>query len=93
MQVPIGAVTNGVHMPTWLAPEMRSLLRRYVGPDWWDLDGKDGRWEAVYEIPADVLWNLHLDFKRRLLDIAKTRAEHVERLGRFGVDVMPLLGE
>ncbi len=76
MQVPIGAVTNGVHMPTWLAPEMRSLLRRYVGPDWWDLDGKDGRWEAVYEIPADVLWNLHLDFKRRLLDMAKTRSEH-----------------
>jgi len=33
-QVPIGAVTNGVHMPTWVAPEIAELLRRYVSPDW-----------------------------------------------------------
>src|SRR6202140_4421266 len=45
-QVPIGSVTNGVHMPTWVAPEVRGLLRRYVGPDWGDLDGRDGRWQA-----------------------------------------------
>jgi starch phosphorylase len=74
-QVPIGSVTNGVHMPTWIAPEIADLLRRYVGPDWWDLDGRDGRWQAVFEIPAPVLWVTHLDLKRRLIEFAKRRSE------------------
>jgi glycogen phosphorylase len=74
-QVPIGSVTNGVHMPTWVAPEIAALLSRYVGPDWWDLDGADGRWQAVFEIPAAELWATHVELKRRLLGIAKVRGE------------------
>src|SRR5438309_1910949 len=73
-QVPISSVTNGVHMPTWVAPEIAALLRRYVGPDWWDLDGQDGRWQAVFEIPAADLWAVHLELKRNLLQVARSRA-------------------
>jgi glycogen phosphorylase len=79
-QIPIGSVTNGVHMPTWIAPEITELLRRYVGPDWWDLDGRDGRWQAVHEIPAADLWALHLALKRRLLEFAKKRSENSKEL-------------
>ena len=74
-QVPIGSVTNGVHMPTWIAPAIRDLLRGYVGPDWWDLDGADGRWEAVSAIPAAELWAIHVELKRKLLDKAKLRSD------------------
>jgi starch phosphorylase len=74
-QVPIGSVTNGVHMPTWIAPAIRDLLRRYVGPDWWDLDGADGRWEAVLEIPAAELWAIHVELKRKLLEKAMLRSD------------------
>jgi glycogen phosphorylase len=79
-QVPIGSVTNGVHMPTWIAPEIADLLRRYVGPDWWDLDGRDGRWQAVMEIPAAELWAIHLDLKRHLINFAKKRSENAKEL-------------
>jgi starch phosphorylase len=79
-QVPIGSVTNGVHMPTWLAPEIAELLKRYVGPDWWDLDGKDGRWQAVFEIPAAELWGVHLDLKKQLLAVAKARSVEAEAM-------------
>ena len=79
-QVPIGSVTNGVHMPTWMSPELAAILSRYVGPDWWDLDGRDGRWQAVYEIPAADLWAVHVEMKRRLLEIVKVRGESVESL-------------
>ena len=79
-QVPIGSVTNGVHMPTWMSPELAAILSRYVGPDWWDLDGRDGRWQAVYEIPAADLWALHIEMKRRLLEMVKVRGENVEAL-------------
>src|SRR6185312_2985451 len=74
-QVPIGSVTNGVHMPTWVAPELADILARFVGPDWWDLDGRDGRWQAVLEIPAAELWALHVELKRRLLELVLVRGE------------------
>jgi glycogen phosphorylase len=77
-QVPIGSVTNGVHMPTWVAPEIAELLHRYVGPDWWDLDGNDGRWHAVFEIPAAELWAVHLELKKQLLGVAKARSVEAE---------------
>jgi starch phosphorylase len=79
-QIPIGSVTNGVHMPTWIAPEIAELLRRFVGPDWWDLDGRDGRWQAVHEIPASDLWAIHLDLKRRLIEFAGRRSENSKEL-------------
>ena len=79
-QVPIGSVTNGVHMPTWMAPEIASILSRFVGPDWWDLDGRDGRWQAVFEIPAADLWAVHKDLKGRLFEMVKVRAENTEEL-------------
>ena len=74
-QVPIGSVTNGVHMPTWVAPELAELLARYVGPDWWDLDPADGRWHAVFEIAAGDLWSIHCELKTALLAFASERAE------------------
>ena len=33
-QVPIGHITNGVHVQTWLAPQMRQVYDRHLGPDW-----------------------------------------------------------
>ena len=33
-QVPIGHITNGVHVRTWLAPQMRQVYDRHLGPDW-----------------------------------------------------------
>src|SRR5690348_12816937 len=79
-QVPIGSVTNGVHMPTWVASEVAALLSRFVGPDWWDLDPADGRWHAVHEIPPAELWAIHCDLKRRLLEVAQERAETSHKL-------------
>ena len=32
-EVPIGHITNGIHVHTWLAPQMRSLFDRHIGPD------------------------------------------------------------
>ena len=74
-QVPIGSVTNGVHMPTWVASEIAALLGRFVGPDWWDLDPSDGRWHAIDEIPAHELWAIHGELKRRLFVLSDERAE------------------
>src|SRR5439155_1551503 len=33
-QVPVGHITNGVHVLSWLAPQMRQLYDRHLAPDW-----------------------------------------------------------
>lgn len=73
-EVPIGAITNGVHMPTWLAPSIAELLSEYVDPRWSDLDPDDERWAGVSEIPDEELWSMHQTLRRRLVVLAQVRS-------------------
>jgi starch phosphorylase len=72
---PIVAVTNGVHVPTWVGPAIRDLLERYLDLD---PDNLDGRWgEAVREqmgrIPDHELWAAHQRQKLELAIFARGR--------------------
>jgi glycogen phosphorylase len=76
-RVPIGSVTNGVHMPTWVAGEISDLLREHVDERWWDLDPDDRRWHGVDLIPDRVLWEAHSKLRRTLVHHATTaRGDH-----------------
>lgn len=66
--VPIMAITNGVHLPSWIEPiRMQPLLTRYLGPDWLTEQDRPALWELVDEIPDEELWHLHHDLKVLLL--------------------------
>ncbi|GAC1577635.1 MAG: glycosyltransferase family 1 protein [Candidatus Dormibacteria bacterium] len=73
-EVPIGSITNGVHMPTWLAPTIAELLAEYVDPRWADLDPGDERWRSISEIPDEELWSVHQTLRRRLVVLAQVRS-------------------
>ena len=61
---PIGHVTNGVHLDTWLAPELHELLRSVgVRPE---APPADGSWEAVHELDPEALWRVHSELRERL---------------------------
>jgi starch phosphorylase len=66
-KVPIGSVTNGIHVPTWIAPEMRKLYAKYIGPDWMVRHEDPTLWERVADIPDIELWDVRLSLKRKLL--------------------------
>lgn len=73
-QAPITAITNGVHVPTWISPELKRLLDRYLGEQWWDNHDNPAVWEMVDDIPAQDLWDMHLLQKVRLIDEIRERA-------------------
>lgn len=81
-EVPIGYITNGVHIPSWLAPELAALLDRYLPTDWRERVDDPEVWEKVSEIPDDELWEVRLQLKRRTVDFIRRRVR--EQLWRHG---------
>jgi starch phosphorylase len=73
-QVPITSVTNGVHAPTWIAPELGLLFDRYLGPEWVEKHDDISFWNRVMDIPDEEFWNVHLFLKRKFLAFARERA-------------------
>ena len=47
--VPIGHITNGVHVPSWLAPQMARLYDRHLGAGWQMRSGKADTWRGHRE--------------------------------------------
>ena len=65
-------MTNGVHLPTWLGPELGQLLRERLGAGF-EYQVLNGRFaEAVQSVPDDELWQAHRDQKRRLIEFLRT---------------------
>jgi starch phosphorylase len=56
--VPVGHVTNGVHVPTWMAPPMREMLDRHLAPGWISRQADPGTWAPVESIPDEEMWQL-----------------------------------
>jgi starch phosphorylase len=70
---PILSVTNGVHTPTWVAPEMDKLFSKYLGHDWRNHHDDPTLWERVHDIPDAELWETHQQLKRKMLNFMRER--------------------
>jgi starch phosphorylase len=83
--VPIGHVTNGVHVPSWLAPQMRRLYDRHLGVGWQRVSGAAQTWEAIENVDDGELWETHLSLKGQLFNFARAGArEQADRRGESG---------
>jgi starch phosphorylase len=79
--VPIGHVTNGVHVPTWLGDPMRTLLDRHLGEGWLERADDPATWEPVDAIDDADLWAARGAQRAELVDWARERSV-ADRLGR-----------
>ncbi|TAL62463.1 MAG: alpha-glucan family phosphorylase [Bacteroidetes bacterium] len=73
-EVPIGSITNGIHIPTWTEPKMELLFNKYMGPDWLEDHDKQVIWERVNDIPDQELWQLHYWLKIKLINFIREQA-------------------
>ncbi|KUN81877.1 glycogen phosphorylase [Streptomyces bungoensis] len=75
-EVPITSVTNGVHAPTWVAPEVFRLGARQIGAqraeDALTVGGSE-RWDSVTEIPDQEIWELRRTLREQLVQEVRER--------------------
>ncbi|HEY6304718.1 MAG TPA: alpha-glucan family phosphorylase [Terriglobales bacterium] len=72
--VPIGHITNGVHAPTWLAPQMFRLYDRHLGTGWHLRSSEAQIWEGIDDVDDGELWETHFNLKSRMIEFVRRRA-------------------
>ena len=80
-RIPIGHITNGVHVNTWLAPQMRLVYDRHLGARWAERSS-ERLWETIESIDDGELWEAHQTLKSRLIhEVRRRAAQQAERRG------------
>ena len=64
----VGYVTNGVHFPTWVAPEWDALYTKYFDASFHGDQSNASIWEAIYNVPNDEIWAIRKQLKSKLID-------------------------
>src|SRR6266702_2376519 len=72
-EVPIDSITNGIHTPSWISPEMNALFKRYLGADWGDHVDEEDLWKRIIDIPDEELWQTHVQRKEALINYTRRR--------------------
>lgn len=81
-EIPVGSVTNGIHMQSWVSSEMASLFDRYLNPDWRNDESNPEIWKDVDSIPDSELWRTHERRRERLVAFARQQLRRqLERRG------------
>ncbi len=71
-EVPIGSITNGVHAPTWAAPQWTALARELVGDPLMQLS-EPATWQRLQQVPPDRIWSIRCRLRALLIDDVRRR--------------------
>jgi len=72
--VPIGHITNGVHVPSWLAPQMFRLYDRHLGTGWHLRSSGAKIWDGIDNVDDGELWETHFNLKSQMIEFVRRRA-------------------
>jgi glycogen phosphorylase len=73
-EVPIHAITNGIHTKSWVSRDMAALYDRYLGPRWREFGAANVKvWERTGAIPDEELWRTHERLRARLVAFARNQ--------------------
>jgi starch phosphorylase len=71
--VPIGHITNGVHVQSWVAPQMHLLFDRHLGTDWPTHQRLPETWKGIETVEDAELWETQQVLKARLINFVRNR--------------------
>lgn len=97
---PISFVTNGVHVPTFLAPEWADQFDKFLGFDWSNQASNQAFWRRLDEMPDHLFWSVRQSLKAQMLHLVRFRVSrqhfrnrgseaHLDRLLRYADPVNP----
>jgi len=72
-EVPIGHITNGVHVPSWLSAQMLQLYDRLFPANWFRRLGEPDVWQRIHDCDPGELWETHYALKNLLLQFVRRR--------------------
>ena len=72
--VPISSITNGVHVPSWIAPQKARQYSRHFGQYWHKNQDDPNLWEHIKDIPDEDIWEVHRWLKYKLISSILDRA-------------------
>ena len=75
-QIPIRSVTNGIHAPTWISPELHHLYSKSLSPTWTHTCDDQAMWQRVMDVPDHELWAVRQTMKRKLMGFIRERARN-----------------
>ncbi|MBI4476921.1 MAG: alpha-glucan family phosphorylase, partial [Acidobacteria bacterium] len=71
---PLRAITNGVHVSTWVAPDLAKLFEKHLGADWRERYEDEAFWDRLLEIPDAELWDVRRTLRTNLFAFVRERA-------------------
>ena len=72
-QIPVRSITNGVHVPTWMAGPVFALLDHHFGPGWLDQVDDPALWERLNDIPDAQIWQMRQALRQDLFSFIRER--------------------
>ena len=63
----VGYVTNGVHFPTWVASEWKSLYTKVFDKTFLSDQSNEKIWEAIYNVSDETIWETRQGLKNKLI--------------------------
>jgi starch phosphorylase len=74
---PVKTMTNGIHVSTWIAPDMAGLFERYFGKDWEDHHDELDFWDRISLIPDEKMWAVREALRSYLIAFIRERARQL----------------
>lgn len=72
-EFPISAITNGVHVQSWISRQMSRLFDRYLGTDYLHNADDKNTWKNIHTIPDVEIWHAHQQRKEQLISFVRSR--------------------
>src|SRR5262249_42674683 len=71
---PIAAITNGVHVPTWVSGDMARGFQRHLSRAWRDQYEDEAFWARLHDVPDEELWSARQSLRAWMFQFIRERA-------------------